>query len=395
MSSIVRTTGQSETTSVFERWGARPVINGMGVYTDLGGAYISQGVWALMAEANAHSVDMVSLLEVTGRRIAQLVGCESARVVPGASAAIALATAACLTRGDGEAIERLPDTTGLKPFVVIQELHRYKYLRMAWMAGARIVFAGDERGTTAAQLDAALDPKTVAMFLFVGHRDGRNGTVPIAQAAEMARRKGIPTFVDAAFLNYPPSTMRRFTDAGADLVCYSAKYWYGPNSGGFLGGRRELIETIAQVDFTRFESGSVLRFGRAFKLDRFAVAGTVAALEEWFSMDHEARWASYARVVGAIGGALSGVAGVSARPRFFTMEETLEDSPTNCLEVRIDERLAGLSATDLHRTLADGNPRVLVHLLDGERLCIAVDAMVPGAEKVVAARLREACTGSG
>jgi L-seryl-tRNA(Ser) seleniumtransferase len=201
--------------------------------------------------------------------------------------------------------------------------------------------------------------------------------------------------VDAAFLNYPPATMRRFTDAGADLVCYSAKYWHGPNSGGFLGGRRELIETIAQVDFTRFESGSVLRFGRAFKLDRFAVVGTVAALEEWFSIDHEARFMSYARAVGVIGGALSGVAGVGARPRFFTMEETFEDSPTNCLEVRVNQRVAGFSATDLHRTLADGNPRILVHLLDGERLCIAVDAMAPGAEKVVAARLREACKGSG
>ena len=394
MSSIVRPTRQSDTTSVFERWGTPSVINGKGVYTDLGGAYISPEVWALMAEANSHAVDMVALLEATGRRIAQLVGCEAARVVPGASAAIALATAACLTRGDGEAIERLPGTTGLKPLVVIQEPHRYKYLRLAWMAGARIVSAGDERGTTAAQLDAALDPETVAMFLFVGHRDGRNGTVPIAEAAKIAKRKGIPTFVDAAFLNYPPATMRRFTDAGADLVCYSAKYWYGPNSGGFLGGRRELIETIAQVDFTRFESGSVLRFGRAFKLDRFAVVGTVAALEEWFRIDHEARFSSYARAVAVIGGSLSGVAGVTARPRFFTMEETLEDSPTNCLEVRVNPRVAGFSAADLHRALADGNPRVLVHLLDSERLCIAVDAMAPGAEKVVAARLREACTRS-
>lgn len=391
MNVAARQLERKPTPTVFERWGARPAINGKGVYTDLGGAHISPTVWELMTEANLHSVDMVSLLEATGRRIAELVGYEAAWIVPGAAAGIALATAACLTRGDSDAIERLPDTTGLKPGVVIQGGHRYKYLRMAWMTGARVAYAGDERGTTPRQLEAALDPDAVAMFLFVGHLDGRGGTVPFAEAAAIARGKGIPTFVDAAFLNYPPASMRRFTDAGADLVCYSAKYWYGPNSGGFVAGRRDLVTTIGQVDFTRFESGTVLRFGRPFKLDRFAVVGTVAALEEWFTTDHEARWRSYASAVDIIAPALSGVPGVSGRPHFFTMEETVEDAPVNCLEVRVDQALAGFSAADLHRALADGNPRILVHLLRGDTLIIAVDAMAPGAEYLVAARLREAC----
>jgi D-glucosaminate-6-phosphate ammonia-lyase len=380
----------ARTATVFERWGAQPVVNGKGVYTDLGGAYISPAVWSLMTEANTHCVDLVSLLEATGRRIAELIGCEAARVVPGASAGIALATAACLTGGDADAIERLPDTAGLKACVVIQRPHRYKYLRMAWMTGARIVYAGGDRGTTPAQLDQALDPDTTCMFLFVGHLDGRDRSVPFAEAAALARRKGIPTFVDAAFLNYPPATMRRFTDAGADLVCYSAKYWYGPNSGGFVGGRRELVEMVARVDFTRFESGPALRFGRPFKLDRFAVVGTVAALEEWFAADHEARWQSYGRAVNVIGAAVAGVKGVYGCPRFFTMEETLEDAPINCLEIRVDPSVAGFSAADVHDTLADGNPRILVHLFGQDTIVIAVDAMAPGAEQIVARRLREA-----
>jgi L-seryl-tRNA(Ser) seleniumtransferase len=382
---------QKRVITVFERWGVRSVINGKGVYTDLGGAYISPSVWALMTEANLHSVDVVSLLEGTGRRTAQMLGCEAAWIVPGASAGIALATAACISCGDGRAIERLPDTTGLKPGVVIQRGHRYKYLRMAWMTGARVVFAGDDGATTPAQLDAALDPETVSMFLFVGHLDGRNGTVPFAEAVRISGRKGIPIFVDAAFLNYPPASMRRFTDAGADLVCYSAKYCYGPNAGGFVAGRRALVEKVARVDFTRFESGTVLRFGRPFKLDRFTVVGTMAALEEWFATDHEARWKSYARAVEVIGAALTGVTGVKARPRSFTMEEALEDAPINCLELRVDPKLAGFTATELHRDLAEGDPRILVHLFDPETLVIAVDAMAPGAEHAVAARLREAC----
>jgi L-seryl-tRNA(Ser) seleniumtransferase len=311
-------------------------------------------------------------------------------VVPGASAAIALATAACLTRGDGPAIERLPDVTGLKADVVIQSAHRYKYLRMAWYTGARIRYAGGDSGTSRAELEAALDPEKVSMFFFVGHLDGRNGTLPLAEAAAIARSRGIPTFVDAAFLNYPPSTMRRFTDQGADLVCFSAKYWYGPNGGGFLGGSQDLVRTVSQVDFTRFESGPVLRFGRAFKLDRFTLVGTVVALEEWFSMDHGARWAGYARAVETIAESVRGVPGVIAEPLFFTMEETLEkDSAPNCVRVSFDGKRASRSAGEVHRTLWEGNPRIVVHLLD-DTLVLAVDAMAPGAEELVARRLRQA-----
>src|SRR3990172_2643775 len=85
------------TETIFDRWRARSAINGKGVYTDLGGAFISPSVWAAMTDSNLHSVDMIELLEGSGRRIAELVRLESARVVPGASAAIALPAPALLT----------------------------------------------------------------------------------------------------------------------------------------------------------------------------------------------------------------------------------------------------------------------------------------------------------
>jgi L-seryl-tRNA(Ser) seleniumtransferase len=378
--------------TIFDRYGVRSAINGKGVYTDLGGAFISPPVWAAMSDSNLHSVDMIELLEASGRRISELVGLDSARIVPGASAAIALSAAACITGGDGKAIERLPDVSGLKAGIVIQAAHRYKYLRMAWYTGAEIRLAGDEKGTTRAQLEAALDPDSVSMFFFVGHLDGVNGSIGLPEAASIARSRGIPTFVDAAFLNYPPATMRRFTDVGADLVCFSAKYWYGPNCGGFIGGRRDLIELVSKVDFTRFESGPVLRFGRAFKLDRFSVIGTLAALEEWYSMDHAARWAGYARAVQVIAEGVSGAPGVQAEPLFFTMEETLEREPVNCLRVTFDPKRARRSAAEVHQKLREGNPRILVHLIDSA-LIVAVDAMAPGAEQVVARRLKQCLAG--
>jgi len=377
--------------TVYDRLRIRPVINCKGIYTDLGGGTLSPTVWAAMGEANLDTAEMVPLLESSGRRVAELVGAEAGWIIPGASAAIALATAACMTGGDGAAIERLPDTRGLRSEVVIQRAQRYKYLRMVWMTGARLVEVGSDAGTTRGELEAALDPATVAAAFVPAHLDGLPGIVPLREIAAMARARGIPTIVDAAYLNYPPASMRRFAQGGADIVCFSAKYWYGPNGGGVVAGRRDLIEAVAQVDFTRFESGRWLRFGRPFKLDRHTVVGTVVALEEWFAMDHEARWAGYVRVVRSLANAVAGLPGVEVRPLFLTMQETLEPAPINCLRVRLDRSVADRTVADVHRALWEGDPRIVAHL-DRDALILAVDAMPESSSGLVAERLRKALT---
>jgi D-glucosaminate-6-phosphate ammonia-lyase len=362
---------------VYDRLGARPVINAKGIYSDLGGAIVPPSVWAAMTEANERMVDMDELLDASGRRIAALLGVEAARVTPGASAGIALATAACMTRGDPEALERLPDTAGLRDAVVLQRPHRYRYLRMVWMTGARIVEADPDR------LAEALDPVTVAALYVPGHRDGEGGAVPLRDAAALACERGIPTIVDAAFLNDPPETMGEIVASGAGLACFSAKYFYGPNGGGLVAGRRDLIEAIARADFTGFEGAEHLAYGRPFKLDRHTIAGTVLALEEWLSLDHAARWAGYGVAVDALRAAVAHLPRLEARPMLFTMQETLEPAPVNCLVVKTPRAAAA------HDALWAGNPRIAVHLRD-DALVVAVDALGAGDEAVVARRLAEA-----
>jgi L-seryl-tRNA(Ser) seleniumtransferase len=360
--------------TVYERLGTRSVVNAKGIYTDLGGAVVSPRVWSAMQEANEHAVEMMPLLEAAGGRIAQRVGAEAAWVTPGASAAIALATAACMCGHDTGAMERLPDTSGLRDRVVVQNGHRTRYVRMCWMTGARLV------EVDGGELPAALDPDRVACVFYPGHLDGMPGTRRFAEVARLARGRGIPVLVDAAFLNYPPETMRRFWDLGADLVCFSAKYFYGPSGGGFVCGRADLVDAVAGVDFTGFESAAYLAFGRPFKLDRHTVVGTVLALEEWYEMDHAARFAAYAEAVGSIRAALP--AGIRAEPMFFTMEETLVPGPpVNCLVVHLPDAPAA------HQALREGEPAIVCHL-DGDRLVVAVDAMAAGDESLVAARLR-------
>ena len=118
----------------------------------------------------------------------------------------------------------------------------------------------------------------------------------------------MPVVVDAAYLSFPLSELERWASA-ADVACFSAKYFWGPNGGGFVAGRAGSVADVAALDFTGYESGRWRTFGRAFKLDRATVVATVAALEEWLALDHDARLAGYAALAEALAARCARAAG--------------------------------------------------------------------------------------
>lgn len=359
-------------------------MNARGAYTDLGGSTLSPPVLAAMEEANRYFADVPELLERSGQAIAELAGAEAARVTPGAAAAIALGTAACLTRGDRDRIGRLPDTAGMPRRVVMQRPHRYKYDRCVRMAGAEIVEV-DGVDDLAASLG-----RDVAAVCFPGHLDGAPGTVPLAHVCELARAAHVPVLVDAAYLIDPPERMRRLIATGADLVCFSAKYFGGPNAGGFIAGRADLIDAVAALDFIRFEAGEHFRYGRPFKLDRQTIVAVYVALREWCAADHRARLANYERKVELLRRRLEEIPGLALTPMCFTMEETLVAEPVNCLRIRVDAD-HGTTATAAERALREGDPAVLAHVVD-DALVVVVDSLADADDELVAERLEAAFT---
>ena len=343
--------------------GVRRVINACGIYTDLGGSCLSPAVWAAAAEANRTWASVPELLDAAGARIAELVHAEAARVVPGASAGIALAVGACVARGDGAIGEALPATDAV---VLMQRAHAYKYARCARLAGTRVELVED-----LAEGLAALEPVAI---LHPAHLDHLG--VPLARVREL----GVPVVVDAAYLSYPLSELERWC-AGADFACFSAKYFWGPNGGGFVAGARERIAELAALDFTGYESGEWRTFGRAFKLDRATIVATVASLEEWLATDHDARWERYGAVArelqAAIGGSLMQ----------FTLDERLVDDPrVNALVVPGAGRLA--------QELSLGDPSVRA-MAFGEDLVFCTETLAPGEVDEIAGvwRSLEARTG--
>jgi L-seryl-tRNA(Ser) seleniumtransferase len=373
-----------------DRLGLAPAINACGIYTDLGGSRLSPGVWQAMTEVNRSFVRMPDLLDRTGERIASLTGTPAARVTPGAAAAIMLATAACMAGTDGAKSEQLPDTAGMPCEVLIQAGHRYKYDRQVSMTGARLVEVGSANGTRLDQIVAALSPRT-AMILHPAHLDGKPGTIPLEAVAAHAKARGVPVLVDAAYMNYPTGIMGAYVQRGANLVAISAKYFGGPNAGGFLLGEPPLIEAVTNVHFTRYESGKYLKYGRPLKLDRQTVIGVTVALEEWLAMDHGARFARYVRQVEMLRTMLAGIEGLTLAPKYFTMGELFADDPVNCLLASFDAARCGMTADAAARHLAAENPSILA-IQEGDSLGFVVDVLEDGEVGHIGTRLRALLT---
>ena len=375
-----------ESARLYSDLGVRPVINAAGAYTILGGSQLSPGVQRAMDDANRYFVELRALLESSGRIISELLDCEAAYVTSGAAGALALSAAACMTGHDAEKVERLPDTRGMKDEILIQRCGRIKYDHCVTVPGARLVeFGGDQR-TTTDEFEAAFNDRTCAVhFLATGTKPG---SLSLADVIRIAHEHGVPVIVDAAGQTYPTDELRRYARAGADLVCYAAKYFNGPHSTGLITGRRDLVEAAALNGFVSFETNGLRTIGRPMKVDRQEIVAVVVALQEWFAMNHEERYLKYGERADAIMSELKSVPGI----RLGRMSQAEPVPPVVREAVRIEfEPGAARTAAEVETSLQQGNPAVWTRAV-GKVLYASVAFFQDGEEAIVAQRLREALT---
>jgi D-glucosaminate-6-phosphate ammonia-lyase len=340
--------------SVFDQLGVKSVINARGNNTVLGGSTPTASVRRAMQDAERYYVDMQQLLEHSGRAIARMLECEAAYVTPGAAAALALGTAACMAGADPDKIQRLPDTSGMPNAVVIQKGHHYHYQRAVTVAGAHLV------EVDAAGLEAALTPD-VAAVLFPAHLDGAPDTLPLTRVIELAHAHDVKVLVDAAGRVYPIQRFKSYTKLGADLVAFGAKYLGALNASGILCGRADLVSAAVLDGFIAFETQAWEKsWGRPLKVDRQTIVAVVAALREWLDTDHEARLAGYERRLEAMASELRGAPGVQLSIR-------QDEGPApRVLRLEIDSAVARHSVQQLVEALWSGTPAIAVQR-DGDR----------------------------
>jgi L-seryl-tRNA(Ser) seleniumtransferase len=373
----------SGTPDVYRELGVKRVVNAMGHVTMLGGSILSPKVKAAMEEANGVFVSMGELLEGAGRAIADVLGAEAAFVAPGCFASLVLGASGIMTGTDRERISMLPDTTGMKNEFLIQIRMRYHYDRCVAVPGGRLKAVGDAHGTTVAQLAAALGPRT-AGILYPAHMEGTEGTLSLDEVLTITRQKGVAVLVDAAWQVYPLERMTSLARK-SDLACFSAKYMGGPQSAGFLCGRKALVEAAGLHGFIAYETEDNSCFGRGYKIDRQEVVATAVALREWFALDHGERLRIQEQRIGVIAEALKGLS-------HLRTEDVRQWSPWRHLRVILDEEL-GVTAAEVEEALRTGEPSIRVRL-ENNSLILSAHTLNEGEESMVAQRLREALLAS-
>jgi len=369
---------------LYRDFGCTPVINASGNQTVLGGSRVSPLVQEAMIAANRHYVEMETLLQETGAAIAEMVGSEAAFVTPGCGAALALSTAACMSVGDPAKMEQLPNTQGIASEILFQAGQHYHYERCLTIFGGEVIRVGDRDGTTAAQFEAAIGAGTAAVHFFASG-DADPTLLDLEEVVRIADKYDLPVIVDAAYQVYPLDRFKYYTQSGASLVGFGAKYFGACNSTGILAGKKDLIEAAFMHSFIGFEVSEYETIGRPLKLDRQEIIAVAVALKEWLALDHQARIASHWVKAERIMEALRDI------PQLKMQRHIEDNSLSNGVMLQLDENELGKTAVDVIAELKAGDPSIWTRG-EGDRIRIAVAHLIEDEVDLVIERLRALLT---
>ena len=379
----------SEWGAIYKELGAQPVINATGSVTLLGGSTPVAEVKEAMDRADSAFIPLIELEKAAGDEIARLAGVPAAYITSGAGSALTLATAAFMAGGDDELIQQLPDTTGLKDEIVLQHREQYWYDRCLQLAGAKLVYAGDENGTNEDDIRAAITDKTCAVHVPVVEQAPKDpNVVPLDKVIEIAKDAGVYASVDAAGQIFPLENFGKYVRMGADFQCIAAKYMGAPHSTGLAMGTEEIIDAISRHSFVGYESRRIRGVGRPHKVDRQEIMGCVAAVQRWFRLDHESRLAAAEQESLEIIKPLRDIPGVNVS----LIDNIIAHQPFG-VTIGVDEDVVGFNNEDLVVKLKDMDPPVWTRTMDNAPLTIHVFGLNPGEARIVGESIAAAVRG--
>lgn len=363
-------------TDIYDELGVPHIVNCATTYTRFGGSIMAPEVAQAMADASQAFVDMATLVETVGARLATLTNNEAAYVSNGAAAGLSLATAATIAGEDPALIARLPnDLEGMRSEVVVHRQHRIWYDQAVRNTGAKLVEIGHSYETQTWELDAAITARTAAVLYLAGSHLARN-TLPLGYVIERAHARGVKVIVDAAAQVPPVSNLWRFTrELGADVAIFSGgKNLRGPQNSGLVVGSEEMIRAI------RFNGPPNQRFGRSLKVGKETMVGLLKAVERYVSLDHEALWAEWSAVVDRWFESWAPAGGI----RRDDSNEAGEPIPRVIVELGSRER-----RDRFVDELRAGDPPIEVVLVGETGIAFSPHLLQPGEAELVSARVAE------
>jgi seryl-tRNA(Sec) selenium transferase len=326
-----------------------------------------------MEYAAKQPVRLNDVHEAVVKRIASLIGCETAMVTAGAASALALGTAACMTGTNRQFVRQLPDTTGMKTEVIIQKSHRYGYDHAVRNCGARFVEV-----ETRDELERAMNEQTVMMLFY--NRHDPIGQIKAAEFIDLGKKHGIPTFNDCAGDAPPAENLSKFIKMGFDLVTFSGgKGLRGPQSTGLLLGRKDLIQAARLNGPPNSDA-----IGRGMKVNKEEMLGIMVAVEVALKRDHDADWREWEKRVKLIADSLAPLKAV--KTEMFVPDVTYR---VPHLRISWDEGALKITPPEAIRRLREGDPSIEVRSSPKDCVEIGVWLLQPGQTQIVSRRIIE------
>jgi L-seryl-tRNA(Ser) seleniumtransferase len=356
---------------LFKELGVTPVINASVTMTFLSGSLMLPEVLEAINSTAHDFADMYELQDKVGGKIAEMLHVESAMVTSGASCAILLSTAAAITGTDPEKIRLLPNLPGPRPEVIMQKTHRYLFDQAVTTTGAKIV---EVEG--AEEMEKAINEQTVMALFF--NAAGKS-SISHADFVAVAKRRNIPTLLDAAADVPPVENLFKYQKIGFDLVTFSGgKMIRGPQSAGLLFGRKDLI-TAARLNHSPNEAP----IGRPMKVNKEEMFGMYAALKAYLERDHKKEWEDWIQRTKHIGSKLEDIQSVKT-------ETVIDPGPANAfpsLNVTWDQDKIKIKPKEVVAALKSGTPSIVANGKE-DHLTIGVVLLRPDQVDIVAGRVK-------
>ena len=340
----------SEGSDIYRALGVKPAIVASGSTTAYGGSKLRPEVLDSMEKASRSMVNMDDLNVAAGKVIAEVTGAEAGLVTSGSAGGLVLQAAAVMAGSDPASMAKLPKSDGLKNEIIMHTSHRFPYDQCYTATGATIVNIGDGRRCHPWELEAAINENTAAVaYLFSGFVSRR--ALPLEQVVEMAHAHDVPVIVDAASYLPPRANLRRFIEAGADMVQFSGgKAVRGPQGTGILAGRGDLIEAA-------YANASPHQFiGRGMKVAKEEIIGLVEALQIFVDEDEDAENRRYREMSQQVVDALIETPGLEV-----TVRHDEWDYLTPLAVMRFTSDWRGPSRDEIDSAMTSGDPPVYLH----------------------------------
>jgi len=356
----------------FKELGIRTFINAAGTYTSMTGSLMPKAVTDAINFGATEYVNLDELHDKVGERISHLLQCEYATVSSGAFGAMTIGLAGVMCGTDEEKVKQLPNTTGLKNEVIIQEAHNIGYTQALTNTGAKLIWVKNAK-----ELEKAITQNT-AMLWFL-NANTEEGEIKREEFVALGKKHNIPTFIDSAADVPPVDNLFKFTKMGFDLVAFSGgKGLRGPQSAGLLLGRKDLIKAARLHTPPR---GTTI--ARGMKVNKEEVLGMLVALELYLARDHEKEWALWEKQIKLISDSAASVEGVETE---IHVPPHANHVPS--LKIRWDENVVKITKDAMRAQLRDGHPSIET-VGNEDEVGITTWMMEPGQERIVAKRVQE------